>query len=204
MGLDKPKQFYLLNNEPILLHTLNCFHQFDKDLELLVVMHPAWIDFWKDTYQPKAPKHKLVAGGKARFHSVKNGLMEVKSLGIIGVHDAVRPFPSKETLQRVFHAAEENGSAIPTLPLNDSIRKLELQDSVAVERKDFVLVQTPQCFRKEILLHAYQQEFSESFTDDASVCESAGYKIALVDGNRENIKITTPFDLVLAKTLIGC
>ena len=204
MGSDIPKQFIEIGGKTILSRTIHTFHQYNPALEIIVVMHPLWVNYWQDNHFSSVPKHTVVAGGSERFHSVKNGLLAAKNNGIVAIHDAVRPFVSNETIARTFQKAREFGCAIPTLPIFDSIRKLENDNSQAVDRNAYVAVQTPQCFQYQTLLQAYNQRYQTTFTDDASVCEQAGHHIHLVEGNRENIKITSPFDLKLAETLIDC
>jgi 2-C-methyl-D-erythritol 4-phosphate cytidylyltransferase len=204
MGTELPKQFLLIKGKPIIFHTIQKFLDFDSAIEVIVVLPESSIPFWETLCQKYlfAVKHKVVSGGEERFHSIQNGLME-SSGDIVAVHDAVRPCVSADVIKNCFDAAEKLGGAIPVLAIAESLRKIERENSIAVNRDDYKIVQTPQCFKIEILQKAYQQRYSKLFTDDASVVEAAGQKIHLVEGNRENIKITTPEDLKWAELFIG-
>ena len=198
MGTDLPKQFLELNGKPILLHTIERFHDFNNQLNIIVVMNEEYIDYWGDlcrTIGLSIP-HQIVKGGKERFFSVLHGLNKIPdSEGIVGVHDAVRPLVSKNTFVTCYESARINGTAVPVLPVNDSLRFVADGKNEIVDRSKFRLVQTPQCFEISLLKKAFQQGYNPSFTDDASVVESLGVAINLVEGNRENIKITTQEDL---------
>lgn len=203
MGSATPKQFLKLQGLPILMHTLNNFYQAVPEGELILALPEKEQHSWRslcEKYHFQVP-HKLVNGGKSRFHSVQNALQKVHQKGIVAIHDGVRPFVSNRLITDCLHSAQKQGAAIPTLPVQDSIRQLKGTTSVIADRSQFVLVQTPQCFLSEIILKAYEQEFQNSFTDDASVVEQMGFSIHLVEGDRENIKITTPADLKLAEAL---
>jgi 2-C-methyl-D-erythritol 4-phosphate cytidylyltransferase len=206
MGAPLPKQFLILANKPLLMHTLEQLYVFDSQLTILLVLHPDYIDYWKrakEEYSFTVP-HTVVEGGEERFHSVKSALKTIDDeAAVVGIHDGVRPLVSMETLQRCFEAAEASGNAVPVIPLNDSLREVDGNHSHAADRSKFRSVQTPQCFRMSQLKVAFHQEFTASFTDDASVVESAGFEINLVDGNRENVKITTPEDLRWAEWLLA-
>lgn len=204
MQTDTPKQFLNLKGVPVLAHTLHQLHRFDDQMRLIVVLPQAWVGYWNNLCLTiSVPAHELVEGGNERFFSVKNGLDLVSSDALVAVHDAVRPFVSLATLKRCFENAATTGSAVPVLPLTESLREIITpEQSKAVERARFVAVQTPQCFHAERLKIAYQQAFSKTFTDDASVMESAGFSITTVDGNPENIKLTSPRDLLFAEALL--
>lgn len=206
MGNDLPKQFIELNHKPILIHTLERFHAFDPSLNIIVVLHPNYVDYWVDltrTLNLNVP-HQVVAGGEERFHSVKNGLAAIAvNSGIVGIHDAVRPLVSKKTFETSYNEARINGTAVPVLPINDSLRLVDHGQSQIADRSKFRLVQTPQCFELQLLRQAFNQAYHPSFTDDASVVESLGVRLHLVEGNRENIKITTPEDLRMAKAFLA-
>jgi len=204
MGTEIPKQFLLLKGKPIILHTIEKFHAFDRSMEIIVVLPDFYIPQWEILCQKFlfTVEHKVVTGGAERFYSIQNGLMETSG-DIIAVHDAVRPCVSNEVIGNCFRAAEKFGAAIPVLSITESLRKLDGENSTAVNREDYKIVQTPQCFKTEILQTAYRQTYSKLFTDDASVVEASGQKIQLVQGNRENIKITTPEDLKLAGLFIS-
>lgn len=196
-----PKQFLELNGKPILQRTLEVVYGYDPSLHIIVVMHHHFIDYWNDLCRTLKIEiaHTVVAGGAERFHSVKNGLAALpEDIGVVAVHDAVRPLVNHQTLHHCFNGAQEHGSAVPTLPLSDSIREVRLGQSKHVDRSLYRLVQTPQCFSRDLLQQAYGQDYNPQFTDDASVVESIGHSIHLVPGNAENIKITTPTDLLFA------
>jgi len=203
MQADIPKQFIEIHGKPLLMHTLEAFYHYDASIQLILVLPSIQIDFWKGLcikHSFNLP-HQIISGGETRYNSVLNGLELIKRPALVAVHDGVRPFVSSETIKRCFDEAEKHGSAIPVVDLVDSIRQITETGSHSVDRMKYKLVQTPQVFDSEILKKAYQQNFSILFTDDASVVEALGVKIALVEGNRENIKITTGFDLELAETL---
>lgn len=204
MNADIPKQFLEINGKPILMHTLNVFRKYNTDMLLILVLPAVQIDFWKELCKKHAftVDHKIVSGGQTRFESVKNGLQQVELPALVAVHDGVRPFVSVETIERCFSAAQEFDAAIPVIDLVDSIRQVTTDGSISVDRTAYKLVQTPQVFDGSLLKKAYEQEFSALFTDDASVVENMGTKIHLVEGNRENIKITTAMDLGMAEVIL--
>lgn len=204
MGADIPKQFLLLNGKPIIMHTINRFLAFDAEMEVIIVLPKDQVEAWKaycDEYQ-FTPVHKVVVGGAERFHSVKNGLDAVTG-DWVAVHDAVRPLVSTAVLKNCFDAVEKGLSVVPVLPPKQSLRKVNNEESVAVDRSQFVMVQTPQCFSLNVLKKAYSLPYESNFTDDASVVERSGVSITLVAGNEENIKITTPMDLQWANFLLN-
>lgn len=204
MQSEIPKQFLLLKGKPILMHSLTAFHQFDQDLKIILVLPENQISFWndlKEKYQFKI-KHEIAFGGETRFHSVKNGLEKIKSEdGIVAIHDGVRPLLSQDLIKRAFAISSLKGSAIPVIPLKDSLRLVENESSKIVNRSNYRLVQTPQVFDIKSLKDAYKQPYKAVFTDDASVVEANGKKITLIDGEEINLKITTPNDLVFAENL---
>ena len=204
MNADIPKQFLEIKGKPILIYTLEAFMNFDASLQLILVLPAAQFEFWKTLCKKHALNipHQIVAGGQSRFQSVKNGLDAVKVPAIVAIHDGVRPLVSKETISRCFDAAAKFGAAIPTMDSIESIRFVDANGSKSVDRNAYKMVQTPQVFDAELLKKAYEQEFSVLFTDDASVVEAMGATVHLVDGNRENIKITTEFDLIVAERLL--
>ena len=203
MGSSTPKQFLELKGRPILFYTIEKFLEFDPSLEIILVLPADHIDTWNSLCSSHSFDHSLtvVEGGKERFHSVKNGI-EKATGNIIAVHDGVRPFVSAEVLVEVFSAAEEKGAALPVIAPKESIRVIEGDASSSVDRSKYKLVQTPQVFQRDVLLKAYQSEYKSTFTDDASVVENSGHSITLVEGNEENIKITTPTDLMWAELFI--
>ena len=183
MGSDLPKQFLPMGDKPVLMHTLEVFRRYDEALQFTV-------------------KHVLAEGGETRFHSVKNGLVLVQEPGLVGVHDGVRPFVSVEVIRRCYELAEVQKAVIPVVDVVETLRHLTDAGSETVSRIDYKLVQTPQVFDVELLQQAYAQEFTPFFTDDASVVEAMGMPVYLAEGNRENIKITTPFDLKVGSALL--
>ncbi|MCD8193577.1 MAG: 2-C-methyl-D-erythritol 4-phosphate cytidylyltransferase [Tannerellaceae bacterium] len=201
MGNDLPKQFIPLHGKPVLMHTLEAFHNWDPGIEIILVIPKEQQDYWQMLCREigcKAP-HTIAPGGKTRFHSVKNGLQHVKAPSLVAVHDGVRPFVSPEVITNCFEEAGRANAVIPVIPMIDSIREVTAGGSRPADRNRFVAVQTPQVFRSQVLLEAYRQPYQEAFTDDASVVEAMGIPVSIVEGNRENIKITTPFDLTIAK-----
>jgi len=204
MNTDIPKQFLEIQGKPILMYTLEAFLDFDASLQLILVLPAAQIAFWEMLCVKHSfdIPHQIVEGGQTRFHSVKNGLDTIKVPALVAIHDGVRPLVSKETISRCFDAAARFGTAIPTMDSIESIRFVDANGSKSVDRNAYKMVQTPQVFDAELLKKAYEQEFSTLFTDDASVVEAMGTKVYLVDGNRENIKITTEFDLIVAERLL--
>lgn len=205
MGAPVPKQFLLLAGKPLLMHTLQQLHAFDASMKLLLVLHPDYFGYWQELVAEHdfTIPHQLIAGGAERFHSVKCAVDSIRDdSAIIGIHDGVRPLVGMETLQRCFDAAASLGNAVPVIAVNDSVRLLEGERNHAVDRSLYRIVQTPQCFQLSLLQEAFKQPYSASFTDDASVMEAAGHAIQLVEGNRENIKITTPEDLRWAEVML--
>lgn len=203
MGAGLPKQFLLLDGKPVLMHTLQRFYDFDPAVSLILVLPEAHQAYWQKLCREYgfAVPHTVACGGETRFHSVKNGLAKVTGNGLVGVHDGVRPFVSAPTIRQCFDRALETGAAIPVLPVTDTLREFAGEKSHTVDRNRYCTVQTPQVFRTEVLQEAYRKPYSDTFTDDASVVEASGISITLVPGNRENIKITTPFDLKTGEIL---
>jgi 2-C-methyl-D-erythritol 4-phosphate cytidylyltransferase len=200
-----PKQFMKLDGKPVLMHTITKFVECGLHIEIILVLNKGQIDFWKELCREYNfyTDVKIVEGGENRFESVKNGLAMVEEEGIVAVHDAVRPLVSTKTIVTAFKATEMYGNAVPAIPLTDSIRQIDSSKSIAVDRTRYCVIQTPQCFLSSILKKAYSvAEYKIHFTDDASVVESSGEKIHLVDGNPDNIKITTPRDFILAEALM--
>ncbi len=205
MKAGQPKQFLPINGKTILLHTMESFHRFDPTFKYVIVLPDTSIDFWKSHVKIKkiTIPHTIIAGCKERFHSVKNALATLNGKGIVAVHDAVRPFVSKQTLKNCFEGIKKFGNAVPVVDVIDSVRIVTSSGSEMINRSLVKRVQTPQCFLLQDLKKAYEQEYNSKFTDDASVAEAMGMKINLVEGNRENIKITTPFDLKMAEFFAG-
>ncbi len=201
MGGETPKQFLPLAGKPLLMHTLGRLAEALPDAELIVVLPQAHIARWTALCEEQAftLAHTVVAGGKTRFESVKNGLNAAVGCEMIGVHDGVRPMADRELILRVLSAAREFGAAIPAVPVTDSLR--EIPANRPVDRNHYAAVQTPQFFRAPLLIEAYGRE-DAGFTDDASVVEAAGTAVALVPGDPKNIKVTTPVDLAVAEVLL--
>ena len=206
MGSDIPKQFLPIGGKPVLMRTIERFHAYSKDLQIILVLPEAQQDYWKELCKEYhfEVKYLLANGGQTRFHSVQNGLALVPddAQGVVGVHDGVRPFPSIMVIRRCYETARTAKAVIPVIPVVETVRHLEGEGSVTVPRGDYRLVQTPQTFDIQLLKAANRQPYNDGFTDDASVVESYGHAITLVEGNRENIKITTPYDIVVAEAII--
>ena len=203
MGGDIPKQFLPICGKPVLMRTLEAFHAYDASMRLILVLPVSQQAYWKqlcEEYQFELV-HEIANGGETRFHSVKNGLALVEEDGLVGVHDGVRPFVSQEVITRCYEEAASLKAVIPVIGVVETVRHLTEEGSETVPRDQYKLVQTPQVFDVALLHRAYQQEYTDLFTDDASVVEALGEKVYLVEGNRENIKLTTPFDLKLAELL---
>lgn len=204
MGGEIPKQFLPIGGKPVLMRTIEAFYTYDASIHVILVLPVSQQSYWKElcsTYGFDLP-HDIADGGETRFHSVKNGLALVEGEGIVGVHDGVRPFVSQEVIARCYSEAEVKNAVIPVIGVVETVRRLDGENSVTVPRNQYKLVQTPQVFDVALLQKAYNQEFTDMFTDDASVVEALGERVHLVEGNRENIKLTTPFDLRLAEMLI--
>ena len=196
MGADLPKQFLLVGGKPILMHTLERFYSFDSSAQLLVTLPSDWHNYWRDIlsdFNCIIP-HEIIDGGKERFHSIQRAITHCVG-EVVYIHDGVRPLVNEATLKRCTEAVEKFGTAIPVLPLKESLRQVANNLSCAVSRDEFRTVQTPQCFQLDILKKAYQLSFHLGITDDASLVEEAGFSVHLVDGNEENIKVTTVQDL---------
>ena len=205
MGSELPKQFLPIGGKPVLMHTLEAFHRFDKRMQLILVLPREKQGFWRELCETHGfnIRHEIADGGETRFHSVKNGLALINGIGgMVGVHDGVRPFVSQEVIARCFREAAVRKAVIPVIDVVETVRHLTGSGSETVNRNDYKLVQTPQVFDADLLRRAYEQEFTPFFTDDASVVEAMGVPVHLVEGNRENIKITTPFDLKVASALL--
>ena len=205
MGGELPKQFIPIEGRPVLMRTLDTFHACDESIQIILVLPRDHQDYWRELcvqYQFAVP-HRIADGGATRFHSVQNGLSLVDAPeALVAVHDGVRPFVSHEVISRCYAEAEAHGAVVPVIPVVETVRQLTDEGSVTVDRNAYRLVQTPQTFCATMLRRAYEQPYTDAFTDDASVVEALGEAVTLVDGNRENIKLTTPFDLIVAKALV--
>lgn len=208
MRSQTPKQFLILDRFPVLYYTLKIFFNYPEHIDIIIVLPETSIERWRllcEKFQIKIP-HRVVAGGPTRFHSVKSGLKAIPQNdfeALVAIHDGVRPFVSQNVLQNGFSVAEHKGSAIPVIPVKESLREVSGAFSKSVPRDIYHIVQTPQFFKLETITDAYRIPFSEAFTDDASVFESSGRQITIIEGNAENIKITNPTDMVFAESLIS-
>jgi 2-C-methyl-D-erythritol 4-phosphate cytidylyltransferase len=203
MGASLPKQFLLLNNRPILFHTIESFFTFDAKAQILVTLPEDWIPYWNELCEEYnfTIQHEVISGGQERYDSIKHALKVTKGDKVL-VHDGVRPLVSERVIRNVLDSVNANNGVVPVLPLKSSIRKGTENESKAVNRSEYWMVQTPQGFSREVIKKAYDYPFSEDITDDSSLVAKAGYNIELVQGEEENIKITTPFDLVIAAKII--
>jgi 2-C-methyl-D-erythritol 4-phosphate cytidylyltransferase len=206
MGSDIPKQFLPVGGKPVLMRTLERFREYAADLQIILVLPEAQQAYWHQLCEQYHfdVEYTLANGGQTRFHSVQNGLAKIPddAIGVVGVHDGVRPFPSIEVISNCYATARVKKAVIPVIPVVETVRQLDGEQSRTVPRDAYRLVQTPQTFDIQLLKAANRQPYNDGFTDDASVVESFGYEITLVEGNRENIKITTPYDLKIAEVLI--
>lgn len=204
MGAEIPKQFIELAGLPVLMHTITAFRKTFQDMEIIVVLPESQIRNWKNL----CLKHNFIlpfetcVGGETRFHSVKNGLSMLEGDGLVGIHDGVRPLVSEETIKRCYNDAAIYGNSVPVIEIVETVRLLDSDKSSIVDRSHLRLVQTPQVFRVQSLKEAYNLEYKPHFTDDASVLENSGEIIHLTEGNRENIKITHPLDLLIGECLL--
>ena len=216
MGSDIPKQFLPIGGKPVLMRTLECFRKYSEDMQIILVLPKTLQAYWQELcreYNFKV-EYLLADGGETRFHSVQHGLALIPddAEGVVGVHDGVRPFPSIEVIARCYETARTAKAVIPVIPIVETVRELgsgesridtlNSQPSKTVPRNRYRLVQTPQTFDIQLLKAANRQPYNDGFTDDASVVESYGHPITLVEGNRENIKITTPYDITVAEAII--
>lgn len=206
MNASTPKQFIEVNQKTILHHTISVFYEFDPNAQIIVVLPSQRINEWKsiiDSYKIQIP-HTIISGGEERFFSVKNAIDSIDiEDAIVSIHDGVRPLVSHKTIQDCISAAKEHGSAIPVVELKESIRFVDKKNHKSIDRNNYRLVQTPQCFKLSIIRAAYKQKFQLAFTDDASVVENYGESVFLVQGNYENIKITTQSDIYIIEALLN-
>jgi 2-C-methyl-D-erythritol 4-phosphate cytidylyltransferase len=205
MGGETPKQFLDLGGRPMIFHSIEAFYHYYKKIEVIVGLQEEYQEYWKNLCSKHlfTIRHKISSGGDTRFHTVKNALPFVGENSVVAVHDAVRPLVSIETIERCFQTATTMGTAVPCIEIPDSVRKLENKKNYPVDRTDLRMIQTPQVFQSKILKEAYELKYKSEFTDDASVVEQAGHTINLVDGNRENIKITTQADYLMAERVLS-
>ena len=223
MGTEIPKQFLPIGGKPVLMRTIERFREYSADLQIILVLPESQQDYWRQLCQEynfplpaqgeaKGGCYQLANGGQTRFHSVQNGLALIPddAEGVVGVHDGVRPFPSIDVIARCYETARSAKAVIPVVPVVETLRHINPpsrsggdRGGFTVPRGDYRLVQTPQTFDIQLLKAANRQPYNDGFTDDASVVESYGHAITLVEGNRENIKITTPYDIVVAEAIIN-
>jgi len=215
MGSDIPKQFLPIGGKPVLMRTLERFRAYSEALQIILVLPEAQQDYWQKLCQQYEFQvdYQIANGGQTRFHSVQNGLALIPddAEGVVGVHDGVRPFPSIEVIRNCYETARTAKAVIPVIPIVETVRQILLNNpntpsnpgSITVPRNQYRLVQTPQTFDIQLLKAANRQPYNDGFTDDASVVESYGRQITLVEGNRENIKITTPYDITVAEAIIN-
>ena len=206
MGTSVPKQFLLINGKPLLWFTLEAFLQSFNDIRIVLVLPEEHLSKGKEIINKFNDAEKnsitITVGGETRFHSVKNGLQYTEPDSIIFVHDAVRCLIDKDLIERCYLQALEKGSAVPAVTATDSIRVIERNKHFVFDRNNIRIIQTPQTFKGEILLPAFQQPFNENFTDEATVVESTGQDVFLIEGNHQNIKITRPVDLIIAERIL--
>lgn len=207
MGTNIPKQFLSICGKPVLMRTMECFKTYNKELKIILVLPKEQHVYWQELCEEYCfvMDYEITDGGITRFHSVQNGLSIIPqdAEGVVGVHDGVRPFVTTDVIARCFETARKEKAVIPVMPVIETLRHIDANgNGVNVQRNDYRMVQTPQTFHIQLLKHAYEQSFKESFTDDASVVESIGQRVTMVEGNKENIKITTPFDVIIAEAMI--
>lgn len=204
MGMAVPKQFLPLLDKPVLHHTIKAFTNAYPDIHIVLVLPADQLSYGQIVLQsfPEGVDMTIVSGGETRFHSVQNGLKAVKADSVVFVHDGARPLVSPALIQRCYEQAAEKGSAIPAVQVAESMRMVEDERNIPINRDHLRVVQTPQTFRSEILLPAFEREYLPAFTDEATVAEAHGIKVYLIEGERSNIKVTTPEDMVIAAALL--
>jgi 2-C-methyl-D-erythritol 4-phosphate cytidylyltransferase len=204
MGAQVPKQFLPIHGLPVLMHTITRFYDFDNQIEIILTLPTDWVSYWDEMcteYNFKI-QHRVVSGGEKRFHSVKNAINHATG-DLIAIHDGVRPLVTVETIKRCFESAQILKAAVPAIKPQAGLRLKTEEGSQKVNREEFVQTQTPQVFQRGILIRAYKQDFDSSYTDDASVVENLGVNIHVVEGNEENIKITTKKDIGFAEEVLN-
>jgi 2-C-methyl-D-erythritol 4-phosphate cytidylyltransferase len=199
-----PKQFIELSGKPVVMHTIEKFVKAIPSIKVILVLSDTLTNEWKALCLQHnfVQELQLANGGETRYHSVKNGLSLVPDASLVGIHDAARPLVSTDTILRTFALAEDRGNAAPAIPVSDSLRSVRGKENTAVDRNNYYIVQTPQCFHSDLIKKAFLKAYKPEFTDDATVLEAFGEKINLTEGNIENIKITTAFDLVIAEQMM--
>ena len=205
MKREMPKQFIPIAGKPILMHTLKAFEQVKLGIEIILVLPKGQMEDWKNLctqYHFEVP-HQITHGGDSRFQSVKNGLRQIDhEVGLVAIHDGVRPLVNSQIILNAFETAEQKGNAVAAVPLKDAIRQVVADENKVLNRKEYRLIQTPQAFRLHQIKAAFRRDDNPAFTDDATVLEATGEKINLIEGSYRNIKITTPEDLALAEALL--
>lgn len=205
LGGPVPKQFQTVKGRPLLMWTIEAFHRFDPSMQLIVVLPQTHFDIWKALCMGHRffINHEVVAGGEQRWHSVKAGLEKVGHDGLVAVHDGVRPLVRVDLIARCFDAADQQAAAIPVVPVVPSIRETTADGSRALDRSKLLAVQTPQCFHADLLRRAFEQPYDPAFTDEATLVERLGVKVALVEGEENNIKVTNAMDMRVVEALLG-
>jgi 2-C-methyl-D-erythritol 4-phosphate cytidylyltransferase len=202
---DRPKQFIEIKGEPVIVKTIRAFLTYNPSIGIIVCIHRNYRQYFEgliEKYDLKRADIKITFGGDTRFASVKNGLALAENPNaLVGIHDAARPFVSQQTIANCYEIAAQKGNAVPCVPVNESMRKISNNVNSSVNRNEFKIIQTPQCFIVSKIKKAFEQPYNPLFTDDATVLEATGESINLVEGNEENIKITSPRDLVIANAL---
>jgi 2-C-methyl-D-erythritol 4-phosphate cytidylyltransferase len=198
-----PKQFIELKGKPILMHTIEKFKSCYPDINIILILAKELTEQWHTLCEKHDfnISYELAEGGETRYHSVKNGLALVPDPSVVGIHDAARPLVNEQTIKNAFETAAKTGNACPVVPVTDSLRYIKGKESTAVDRSHYSIVQTPQCFHSHLIKKAFLKPYQVEFTDDATVLEAFGEKINLIEGNKENIKITTAHDLIIAEAL---
>jgi 2-C-methyl-D-erythritol 4-phosphate cytidylyltransferase len=200
-----PKQLLTIAGKPVLLYSLEAFSEAIPDINIILVLPEAYLKIWEKIIKKQqiSIKHSLVAGGETRSQSVKNGLKLITGSGLVAIHDGVRPIITTELIKNLFSEASSFGSAIPAIPVTDTVRHIQGDQSILIDRNQLRLVQTPQIFQSDIILKAYEKYGSESYTDDAAVVEKSGYEVHLCEGDPQNIKLTKPTDMLIAEAILG-
>ncbi len=206
MRNETPKQFLEINKIPVIVLCINKFLKYKPAISIIIAVHPAYKKELAAICKKHFPKKEIqiTTGGDTRYQSVKNALALIDVTdGVVGIHDAARPFVAIDVIKNCFAVAAKKGNAIPAIPLSESVRKANDKKNKAIDRNKFKIIQTPQCFNVKLIKKAFTKRYSPSFTDDATVLESIGEKINLVQGNYENIKITNPNDMIIAKAYVS-
>ena len=206
MQREIPKQFIPIGGRPILMYTLEAFYKAVPGIKIILVLPESQVFGWKSLYSEYGfdIPHEITHGGKTRFDSVKNGLAQIPAeIGLVAIHDGVRPLVSKEVILSSFEQAEKLGNAVAAVPLKDSIRWSKESENKVLDRSEYQLIQTPQTFQLHLIKAAFQRGHDPAFTDDATVLEATGAAIHLIEGSYSNIKITTPEDLIVAEALLN-